>query len=99
MKVIISGSTRGDLVEGFDFYEDQESGAGWYFLECIYAEMDSLKITGGIHSKPFKRHHRVVCQRHPFGIFYKLVAGDVVVEAVLDSRRNPAWIKRKLRNL
>ena len=98
MKVIISGSSRVDLVEGFDFYEEQESGAGWYFLQCISAEIESLKRTGGIHSKPFKRHHRLICQRHPFAVFYRILDGDVVVEAVLDSRRNPTWIKRKLRN-
>lgn len=33
-----------DLIEGFHFYEDQESGLGSYFLTNLYADIESLRL-------------------------------------------------------
>ncbi len=99
MRVIVADSAKRDLVDGFDFYHLQEPSAGWYFLDCMYSDIDSLSYLGGIHSKSFKQLHRMVCSKHPFAIHYELRDETVRVVAVLDGRRSPAWIKKKLRLL
>ena len=38
-----------DLKEGFDFYEQQESGLGGYFLDSLFSDIDSLLIHAGVH--------------------------------------------------
>ena len=38
-----------DLMEGFNFYELQQAGLGDYFLDALYADIDSLLISAGIH--------------------------------------------------
>ncbi len=43
-KVRIAPSAEGDLLNGFQFYERQESGVGDYFLPCLASDIESLGI-------------------------------------------------------
>ena len=86
-----------DLVAGYRFYESQQPGLGAYFLHNLYADIESLHLYAGIHRKVWKRYHRLLSKRFPFAVFYTLVGADVFVHAVLDCRRNPAWIRNQLR--
>ncbi len=45
----IAASARRDLDEGFGFYESQEVGLGDYFLSSVKADIESLKLTAGVH--------------------------------------------------
>ena len=49
MTVEILPATREDLVAGFTFYEEQESGLGSYFLHSLIADIDSLRLYAGVH--------------------------------------------------
>lgn len=51
MNLSILPSAMIDLADGFDFYEKQEAGLGDYFLNSLLADIDSLKLYGGIHRK------------------------------------------------
>lgn len=96
IRVGITRSAEADLLEGFAFYERQQSGIGDYFLDSLYAEIDALMLFGGIHPKPDGRLHRALSRRFPFAIYYE-VRGDVAtVVAVLDCRQNPASITDRL---
>jgi plasmid stabilization system protein ParE len=95
MKVRILESARDDLREGYRFYERQEAGIGEYFLDMLSAEIDSLGLYGGIH--PMRSgHHRMLSARFPFAVYYRIDRDEVVVRAVLDCRRDPAWIRKRL---
>ena len=96
MRLEILGQTARDLVEGFQFYEDQREGLGSYFLTNLYADIDSLYFSAGIHSKPYKHYHRLLSRRFPFAIFYTIQEDVVFIHAVLDCRRHPAWIRGRL---
>jgi len=96
MRLEILDQAGRDLVEGFRFYEDQGEGLGSYFLTNLYADIDSLYFSAGIHSKPYKHYHRLLSRRFPFAIFYTTQEDTVFIHAVLDCRRNPAWIRERL---
>jgi hypothetical protein len=97
MRLEILDQAARDLVEGFRFYEDQGVGLGSYFLTNLYADIDSLYFSAGIHSKPYKHYHRLLSRRFPFAIFYKTQEDTVFIHAVLDCRRNPAWLRAQLK--
>ena len=97
MKVLISREAFDDLSDGVEFYNEQEKGAGVYFWRCVRADIDSLAELGGIHARPFGRHHRMICSKHPYAVFYDIENDCVVVKAVLDCRRRPVWIVRRLK--
>ncbi len=42
MQVRISRSAEGDLLDGFSFYERQQSGIGSYFLDSLYVDIEVL---------------------------------------------------------
>ena len=96
MKVEILPEAQEDLVAGFRFYERQGRGLGNYFLECLFEDVDSLTLHGGVHSKVFG-YHRSLSKRFPFAIYYRVEDEVVRVRAILDCRRNPSWIRRRVR--
>jgi plasmid stabilization system protein ParE len=97
MKIRILSSALQDLREGFEFYEKQAEGIGAYFLDSLFSDIDSLILNAGVHPVYFGGFHRILSKRFPFAIYYKVANGQAMVYAVLDCRRNPAWIRKKLR--
>jgi hypothetical protein len=98
VKVVVLDSAQEHLIEGFSFYEPQNPGLGTYFLDSLFADIDSLTIYAGIHPF-FNGYQRCLSRRFPFAIYY-LIQGEVVkVYAVLDARRRPSFIKRKLKQI
>jgi len=96
VRIEIQPSALADLKRGFYFYESQESGLGDYFLNSLYSDVDSLLLYAGIHSIHFGGFHRLLAKRFPYGVYYKLDEQRVFVAAILDLRRDPKWISRKL---
>lgn len=97
MKIEYLKSAKRDLLEGFSFYESKESGLGLYFLESLYSDIDSLKLFAGIHSMCFEKYYRLLSKRFPFAVYYRMDKNRVKIYAVIDCRRNPVWIKNKLK--
>lgn len=96
MKIKILEEAEKDIEEGYSFYELQYSGLGTYFLDSLYSDIDSLSYFAGIHQVVFG-YNRMLSKRFPFAIYYKLLKGEVLVFAVLDCRRNPSWIRKRLK--
>ena len=98
MKIAILPSARDDLADGFDFYERQSEGLGSYFLEALYADVESLRLYAGIHRKVFG-FHRLLSKRFPYAAYYDLEGRTIRVWAVLDCRQDPETIRRRLAGL
>lgn len=96
MKIRILESASQDLIDGFDFYEKQVIDLGNYFLESLFSDIDSLQIYAGIHPIYFGIYYCMLSKRFPFAIYYKVFHDEALVYAVLDCRRNPAWIRKQL---
>ena len=72
MRIEVLDTAQRDLVEGFRFYEEQGEGLGSYSLTNLYADIDSLKLSAGIHRIPYKHYHRLLSRRFPFAVFYTI---------------------------
>jgi plasmid stabilization system protein ParE len=92
----ITGAAEQDLLDGFAFYEKQQTGIGAYFIDSLSADIDALQLYAGIHAKPHGRFHRTLAKRFPFAVYYDFEDDVVTVVAVLDCRRDPASITRRL---
>jgi plasmid stabilization system protein ParE len=77
-----------DLLEGYHFYERQAHGLGSYFLDSLYADLESLRLYAGIHRKVF-RFHRLLAKTFPYAVYYRLEQDRVLVFRILDCRRSP----------
>lgn len=97
MRIRILTSAYRDLAAGQCFYERQGEILGEYFLDSVFADIDSLALYAGIHRKVFG-FHRLLAKRFPYAIYYRLdAAGVAVVYRVLDCRQDPAKTSRALR--
>ena len=96
MKIKISESAYRDLDDNFAFYELQEEGLGTYFQDSLFADIDSLKLYAGIHFIHLDKY-RLLSKRFPYAIYYIIKNNTAIVSAILDCRRNPAWIKDRLK--
>jgi len=94
-KVIAIEDVHSDLNIGERFYESSEAGIGIYFRDCIIADIESLTLYAGIHSKHFG-FYRMLSARFPYAIYYDIRGETAIVVAVLDMRRDPSWIGRIL---
>ena len=93
--VIILDEAADDLGDGIAFYDAQEQGIGRYFFDSVVADIDSLLLYAGIHNVRLG-YHRMLASRFPFAIYYEIVGEVARVVAVLDMRRDPAWIRKEL---
>lgn len=96
MQLHILASAEQDLLSGYAFYETQQENLGTYFLDSLFADIDSLILYAGIHPIHTGRFHRMLAKRFPFAVYYAVDGEIVTVIAVLDCRQNPASIKARI---
>ncbi len=94
-RLLISEEAFADLNDGFLFYDLQESGLGDYFIASLRSDIESLRISAGSH-RLIAGFYRALARTFPFGIFYTVTDTSVIVWAVLDLRRDPKWLRRRL---
>ena len=95
MKTVILPSARDDLAAGVAFYESQGEGLGEYFRESLISDVDSLEIYAGTHQRVFG-FHRLLSKRFPYAIYYSTDKEAIFVRAILDCRRDPKVLRRRL---
>ena len=95
MRVELRVEAREDLVNAAAFYEDQREGLGDYFIDCLFTDMESLESQAGIHEVVYG-WHRKLARRFPFAIYYRVTDPVIDIVAILDCRRDPSAIARRL---
>ena len=94
-QVVVLEEAAEDIESGRDFYDMQEFGVGDYFADSIVADIECLGLFHGIHSRHFG-FFRMLSERFPFGIYYREAHEATEVFAILDLRKDPAWIHEEL---
>lgn len=95
MNVVVLEDAAADIETGRRFYNSREPDVGDYFVDSILSDLVSLVIYAGIHSVHFG-FHRMLSKRFPFAIYYEVAGHTAAVYAILDMRRDPAWIREEL---
>ena len=95
MKIRILDLAIIDLEKGRDFYQAQQLGLGEYFLDSIFADIESLQLYAGTHQQYFG-FYRLLAKRFPYAIYYKYSNTSIKIYAILDCRSNPNKIEKKL---
>ena len=95
MEIRLLDAAKEDLREGWNFYQSKAPGLGDYFLDCIQADVRSLTLFAGIHEMS-EGFHRMLVKRFPFAVYYLMEQETVDVYAILDCRREPGWIVKRL---
>ena len=95
MKIRLLETAKEDFREGWKIYEQNAAGLGDYILDCMQADVRSLKVFAGIHEMS-EGFHRILAKRFPFAVYYLIEDETIDVYAILDCRRDPEWIVKRL---
>lgn len=91
----IRREAEADISEAFQYYESCRSNLGSDFLLCIEGSLSRIQKNPEQYKVVYKRIHRALVNRFPYGIYYTVLGDDVVVLAVLHARRNPEYWKSR----
>lgn len=95
MHVELRVEARDDLADAAAFYDSQRDGLGDRFIDSLFADLERLESEAGIHEIAYGLH-RKLSERFPFAIYYRVADPVIDVVAVLDCRRDPDSIERRL---
>ncbi len=95
-KLIIRPEARTDLLDAFQWYQEQRSGLGFDFKLCVDEVFSKLLKHPSIYKKVYNNIRRAVIQRFPFGIFYIIENDNIIILAVLHARRDPENWKNRI---
>lgn len=88
--VFLLPTAKQDISDAQAFYERLSPGLGRYCVDSLLADIDSLVFYAGIHHCYFE-HYRLLSRRFPYAIYYQIpFSREVVVVAVLHTRKDPA---------
>jgi len=93
--IVLLSEASIDLDQGRKFYNKLQLGVGDYFYDSLIADIESLYLYAGIHPR-YADYHYMLSHRFPFAVYYEISDGVAIVVAVLDMRRNPAWLHTQL---
>jgi len=96
VKIKILPQAQADLLGGYCFYEKRETGLGSRFLAELLSEIDALQLQAGIHRRAFERYYVKHARRFPYSIYYYVATNTVMIDAVIDQRRDPDLITERL---
>ena len=84
-----------DLADAALWYEEQDSGLGHQFLDEILTTFSTIAETPLIYQIVHRYTRRALVHRFPFGVYYRIETGVVVVVAVMHGSRNPRHWKNR----
>lgn len=100
MKVHIRQTAREDILAAALFYESQEDGLGGEVLTFLEHKVLELTAYAGIHPMIRGFYRAPLRGRFPyFSVYYTLESDGLWVRAVLDQRRDPRTLLRRLRQV
>ena len=84
-----------DLVDASMWYQEQAPGLGHQFLDEVLSAFSAIKKTPRMYPVVHRNTRRALIHRFPFGIYYRIETGAIVVVAVMHGSRNPRRWKRR----
>lgn len=90
MRVRYTERAKDDLQIAFQWYESQQRGLGFEFLNCVEAVIKTIQDMPKLYAKHHANFRRALVRRFPFSIFYTIEKEQIVLHAIFDNRQDPA---------
>lgn len=95
MKPLFRPAAAADLEDAALWYEAQRPGLGNAFLGAAEEALRRVLSTPQAHALVYKDRRRVLFERFPYSLVYRLIGEQVVVVAVVHAKRSPrVWRSR-----
>ena len=84
----IRAEAESDIDSAFDWYESQRLGLGDEFLVSLHDAIDRIRQRPEAHPRFNERFQCSLLNRFPYGVFFTVEAGHIIVFGVLHGRRD-----------
>ena len=81
--IVFDSKVEAELKRGFDHYDQQHSGLGFEFLLSIEAALYEIDKDPLLFPKVYKNKRKANLKRFPFGVFYIVSKGTILVLAII----------------
>jgi plasmid stabilization system protein ParE len=83
------------LTDAAAWYEERLPGLGHRFLDEVAAAFSAIAETPSMFPTVHRNTRRSLIRRFPFGVYYRIEGGEIVVVAVMHASRDPhRWKSR-----
>jgi hypothetical protein len=96
MEIVLLLATDQDLQAAFEWVAPPERGGGEEFIFDVDWILDQLRQFLGSGKVYRERYRRLLIPKYPFGVFYVVETGRIVIHAIMDLRQDPKSIERRL---
>ena len=97
MKIAFLPAAQVELDDTFLWYEEQAIGLGYEFLDEIDQSLRLVANYPELQPRIDNNIRRCLTNRFPYGIFYGVAEGNVIVVAVGHLKRKPIYWKNRLK--
>lgn len=95
-EVKIRPEAENDIEDAAFWYESQIDGLGHDFVSIISEAFEKLSRQPLAYPVVYRETRRILINRFPFGVYFKIDNDKVIVIAVMHSSRDPRrWKERK----
>jgi toxin ParE1/3/4 len=91
-EIVFLFSADSDIQTAFEFYEAVQPGRGEVFMRHLDAAFGQLRSFPEIASLFHGPYRRLLVHGFPYGIFYSIEGGRIIVSGVMDLRQNPGSV-------
>jgi plasmid stabilization system protein ParE len=95
-EIVFLLSAEIDIQKAYEYYEEYQEGRGALLMRHLEASFMLLQNFPEIGPIFHKNYRRLLMPRFPYGIFYALEGGRIIVAAVIYLRVDPEAIRRRL---
>ncbi len=85
-----------DVEAAFDWYEAEEPGLGFHFLEQLRATYQRIRDHPLGYQDLRSGVRRALLRKFPYAVFFSVEANTIVIIAVLHTARDPAEWQRRI---
>lgn len=91
LSITFRPEARAELVEAWAWYEEQRPGLGDELAACVEAAIGKAARQPDAYAVVHEGVRRVLVRRFPYGVFYVVEAGELLVLAIAHGRRRPHY--------
>ena len=97
VRVIIRPNAELDTLSAESWYRNQRDELGDQFLVALDASVEAIGQAPERFPLVYRGFRRALLHRFPYALFFSLAGDRAFLVACLHQRRNPAFVRRRLR--
>ncbi|MGH2574722.1 MAG: type II toxin-antitoxin system RelE/ParE family toxin [Ignavibacteria bacterium] len=94
-ELIVRPDAESDIEEAYEWYEERSKGLGEEFINEVDDCLLRIQTNPNIYSKVYKKTHRGLLKKFPYGIFYIIQRNKVVILGCFHFKRSPKHWKSR----